>query len=1256
VTAPSVEPLLNLNDPELDWKRFERFCLDLVKALPDVNDAHLYGLRGENQQGIDIHVDLTDGRIRTIQCRRVAKFGKPQAEKTIRETTYKADEHQIWATCPLSAEARKIVAKKGKWTAWDIEQLSSELRRLPREDARWIVEDHLGSAERRRVLGPPGELVVAAARQWFARADGNRRALQTNQPLVGRDGELSTLAETVLDPDVLCVLVVGRGGIGKTRMLRGLAETQPGRRILMLREGVDVTAELAAQLPMAPFDLMVDDAHHRSDLGAVLATTIACDGLQTVVLATRPHRVPALREQLHQLGIPLAAIRILDSLAALPVDAATELAVHELDDVHRGHGARLAQLTRDAPAILVLASRLIAEDEIDAETLIASPVLREHVLTSYREERLGQLDSAIEPSIASRLLSLVAAVQPVATTAPKMITWLATELAEEEADVRAAADALADAGLLQGSARRWRVAPDILSNHLVHEQCIDRHGKATTRPRDLIEAVPLELLGQLFANLAELDWRLGRADEPRILEEACQILEHRLMKTEALVRKSYLEQLVPSAAFLASWVIGLARQLLDHPAADTALLGAHIMTDADTHVELVRMLENASLDPACTRAGVRLLWEIGADTDPNSSRQSHDALAAARGLGSYRRPLLYAESLFAAAEQLIRDSVHAEAHRRLPVELFSGLVEREGTTSEFSSPRALSLGAYSVSACGTGELRSRLRALLVDLSLNGGDRTRPAAASILGEMLRQPHGYYGHALPSEQLHQWKPEQLAILADINAILASTDDALVAWTLRDGIQWHREHSALRGVKTNVRRVLRDHPAGTEEGILDALVTNGIGRFADSARIDRERTRLARELRSEYPTPRSLLDRLDQAIERLTRCRPDRATNVGPILTALAGDVDWAIDAAELLLDEPGRCTAQGISIILGEVLKSRPNSAHMLLRRAATDANPTLRRAAADHVSRTSWLGDPTAPERAIAVTLAADDDPVVVALVLLAALRCADHDPALATSILLAVHDLSLPQLAEDACMALRRPLALTDHQWQQLLDKLLNCPCVGYWYDRMLVDRAATHWRQILDHVLARIHQRENDYDYAGLPSDDLSGDLLQAHPGERRQVLAEVLAHLAQNSDGRPSVELPLLFWSASATGEETLNAIADALAGSAKERIAATLVISAGGRRFLDAPEWITQQLEGSPRGKPLNELRSALSGALCSGLKQGLPGEPFQEDVELEVTARQHAAVSPAGSRARDFWTRTAAYAAAEMQRAVEQDDDY
>jgi hypothetical protein len=126
-----------------------------------VADAHLCGTRGEDQQGIDIHADVVDGRVRTIQCRRVARFGKGDAEETIADTTHAADEHVIWATCPLTTHARKVINAANGWDAWDIEQLSSQVRGLPREQMRWLVEDHLGANERRRLLGPESELCIA---------------------------------------------------------------------------------------------------------------------------------------------------------------------------------------------------------------------------------------------------------------------------------------------------------------------------------------------------------------------------------------------------------------------------------------------------------------------------------------------------------------------------------------------------------------------------------------------------------------------------------------------------------------------------------------------------------------------------------------------------------------------------------------------------------------------------------------------------------------------------------------------------------------------------------------------------------------------------------------------------------------------------------------------------------------------------------------------------------------------------------------
>jgi len=98
ITAPAPLRVLPFHGDALDWRRFETFCLDVVRALPDVRHAELYSVPGGSQRGIDIVATLNDGRQRTIQCRHRMRFTKGDAKKIGEETTYDADEHEVWVT------------------------------------------------------------------------------------------------------------------------------------------------------------------------------------------------------------------------------------------------------------------------------------------------------------------------------------------------------------------------------------------------------------------------------------------------------------------------------------------------------------------------------------------------------------------------------------------------------------------------------------------------------------------------------------------------------------------------------------------------------------------------------------------------------------------------------------------------------------------------------------------------------------------------------------------------------------------------------------------------------------------------------------------------------------------------------------------------------------------------------------------------------------------------------------------------------
>ena len=147
-------------------------------------------------------------------------------------------------------------------------------------------------------------------------------------PLIGRETELAAVLRLVADPSVRLVSLVGRGGVGKTRLALEVAWTldasQPGSVGVISLASVPaaefVAAEIADQLEISilpglsavaavsrrlqgdpSMALVLDNFEHLLDGAGVLADLLdACDQLQLIVtsqaaLRLRPERVVRLR-------------------------------------------------------------------------------------------------------------------------------------------------------------------------------------------------------------------------------------------------------------------------------------------------------------------------------------------------------------------------------------------------------------------------------------------------------------------------------------------------------------------------------------------------------------------------------------------------------------------------------------------------------------------------------------------------------------------------------------------------------------------------------------------------------------------------------------------------------------------------------------------------------------------------------------------------------------------------------------------------
>jgi len=83
-SLPVTSRLQRLPLAELSWENFERLCVRLVNKDSDAEFAQAYGVRGQNQEGIDLYVrKRSNERYIVWQCKRYQAFQKSDVTKAV---------------------------------------------------------------------------------------------------------------------------------------------------------------------------------------------------------------------------------------------------------------------------------------------------------------------------------------------------------------------------------------------------------------------------------------------------------------------------------------------------------------------------------------------------------------------------------------------------------------------------------------------------------------------------------------------------------------------------------------------------------------------------------------------------------------------------------------------------------------------------------------------------------------------------------------------------------------------------------------------------------------------------------------------------------------------------------------------------------------------------------------------------------------------------------------------------------------------
>ncbi|MEJ3403832.1 helix-turn-helix domain-containing protein [Rathayibacter sp. YIM 133350] len=634
--APAGQPRIRfLPFDQLSDEAFEAFVRDLYRGLHPSWEVTRNGSTGFAQYGVDVFANGDQQRI-GIQCKHEQNFGPKDVDAAVTAVLPEARTTSgLIALSRLTATpgARLEVAKNPGWSLWDGEDIAARVRELPKEKQLALVDAYFPRL-REEFLG------IAAPSPWlpvqeFEPALAGRLGYDRQFDLVGRSDELDHLCRLVTDHQPT-VLVVGRGGIGKTRLLTEFARTDAGREVRFASRG-PIAPDMFDLLPEGAPVVVLDDALSLDTnvtalvLGIRLARPDA-----TVVLSVRPKSEADL---LSALSIPSAAAKeVRVEVGDLTMAKAEELALQALGaGVSPETVELLARVGYDCPLIIVIGAHLIREGHLQPNALAGNGGLREEILTHFADVVMRGSNGDVRRAV----LDAVATVQPARLDQAEFLDSVTGLSGLPQHVVVQTVEELEDLGVVMRRGQSVRVVPDLLGEAVLERVLVSRTGidtKWATRVGSLVRG---DALGNAIRNVSLVDWyRRGVADS-RLGESLWEGLAESVLKLGNTDRKSMVHGVESVAAVYPQRAMELAELIMENPAPDEddALAqlwgGEPYVTATSTNRALSGLIRNASYDPEQLERGMTLLFTIGRD-DPRMENQNPDhALRVLREIGEY---------------------------------------------------------------------------------------------------------------------------------------------------------------------------------------------------------------------------------------------------------------------------------------------------------------------------------------------------------------------------------------------------------------------------------------------------------------------------------------------------------------------------------------------------------------------------------------------------------------------------------------------
>ena len=1278
-----------LHDPNLPWDRFEAFCEELISRLPGVKETHRYGRRGSRQRGIDIFADLDNGERWAFQCRQWKKFTKTDATRAIRETTYSADRYILTLSRQATSGVRDACDGHPDWDVWDVGDISRKVREMELHSAARLVEGHFGPAWRKAFLGLPGLTPFVAPTEFFRPFLNESALFNHTWQIVGRSDHIRATHEFIESRQQKVAILVGRGGIGKSKILHELAESfdgeHQGMSLWFMAEGVPLTPDGADHLPYKPCVVVLDDAHRRSDLPTLLALSRQRPHATKLILSCRPQGIGYLKSQLTQGGFDAHEVFDLPNVKELSHGEVTELGRQALGAEFESLAEQLAEATWDCPLVTVVGGQLLAQRAIPPDLLERDEEFRDTVLTRFRDVLLGEVGDRVDPKLCMSLLNLISAIQPIRVDNERALDFEADFLGIDRPRVLLSLGVLEEAGVLLRRGNTLRIVPDVLADHILHQVSITPQGQKTGYADTIFHQFGSLCPTEVLRNLSELDWRLRRsgAQATGLLIGIWQSIEQEFQGASNSVRCRILGILEEIAVYQPEKTLELVEYAIRNPATaseDPEWSTVYKFTHSNVLRELPTLLRRISytLDfiPRC----FSLLWELGRDDVRDLNPNPDHAMRVLADLASYDigKPFVVSHLMLDALEKLVEDP-RSHEHLHSPLDIIDPMWEKTGHSTR-SEGHSLVFRPFTLRDENVKSIRQRSLSLVVRCLSSNDLRVSLRAIRSLESALREPVGVFDMKISDEDREQWRPEQLEILTHVGELARRSTEPVVLLHIKESLRWHRSYSASEAVRARADAIVSSMPESFELSLTQELMDpfhsrdllpeeregdDGYRRHQE--RIEQIHRALVAKLISRSGDASGAYSILTGTIQTMTEAgvRPEPY-----VLLGILGDSDpeFAAGICDIIVDNPDGALAPYLHPLLSNVRIWNAERARAIGQRAFEGSSIVLRCGVASSYQAKGWSNNATAQDIENIRELLNHEDLAVRSLAVgsLGALAEARQRAAidLAKDVDLGGSDVLASQLCRLFFGGWGIPFSdLTADDLNVILSKLEEVTDIeDYPINDFLVKASERDSVAVIGLLLKRIRRSENEkLEYRALPLLGFNRPLTGLSTSPDEETLLREIRDASLESGWAIERWIPQLFREVSSGFESAagLKVLGEWINSGdpAKIESAASLVSGAPRGFLFKHVDFVENLLDRAHTASAdcLSKCHWQLVGCAMFGTRSGTAGQPMPQDVAIRDQARAVASQLDAGSPVNRFYASLAESAEKSIRNDLLRDEE-